>query len=104
MFTKEQINELLSPWDMSVDERPKPNGDYAYEKSDRRTAYAMAKEWGGVSIPLDPDGVMEDFICHQSDVIEMLARALSFANKKIEDKQDMIEILEDQVSMLQESC
>ena len=104
MFTKEQINKILEPWDSSIDERPVPTrNDFAYDESARDKATQMALRWQDEHLsPFSDAEMYADFICHQSDVIEMLAHALSFANKRIEDKQDIIEILEDQVSMLQE--
>ena len=85
MFTREQINELLKPWGSSLDERPTPSKDYfAYEESDRKRAWDMANYWQekhiGVMMSTE---VLQDFICHQSDVIEMLAHALNFANKRL---------------------
>ena len=91
MFTKEQINEILRPWDSSMDERPTPTTeDYAYDKTDREKAWMMAHDWQEPHIVMmDDDETMEDFICHQSDVIEMLAHALSFANKKLLGKEQI---------------
>ena len=87
MFTREQINELLKPWGSSLDERPIAVDGYAYGKHDHMEARKMANNWVGdyYSSTLEVQA-LADFICHQSDVIEMLAHALSFANKKLQEK------------------
>lgn len=89
MFTPDEINSILKPWGDSLDKRPVPSeDDYAYEESDRKRALEMATKWEGGYRPMNLDTIMSnvlcDFICHQSDVIEMLAHALSFANNKLE--------------------
>ena len=44
----------------------------------------MAKKWQGSNYNIfNPDMAEEDFICHQSDVIEILCQALSIANRKL---------------------
>lgn len=92
MFTPDEINSILKPWGDSLDKRPVPSeDDYAYEDSDRKRALEMATKWEGGYRPMNLDTIMSnvlcDFICHQSDVIEMLCHALSFANQRI-DSQD----------------
>ena len=87
MFTANDINELLKPWSASLDERPVPtNNDYAYEEKNRQTAWDMASKWEGEGVVYPDCQTLCDFICHQSDVIEMLAHALSFANKRLMSK------------------
>ena len=91
MFTREQINELLKPWESSLDERPLPTKDsFAYENTDRMKAWDMAVYWRGDAFPKKDIGVCLDFICHQSDVIELLAHALSFANKRLLEKNNEV--------------
>lgn len=90
MFTREQINELLKPWGSSLDERPSPTEDnFAYEQIARKRAWEMANTWQGEHFALIGD-VCLDFICHQSDAIEMLAHALSFANKRLLEKNNEV--------------
>ena len=86
MFTDEQINEILAPWGASLKERPVPSIDnYAYEPKDRLAARDTAIQWqkdhGNTDIGMDAS--RDDFICHQADIIYMLAHALSFANRKL---------------------
>lgn len=86
MFTKEQIANQLKPWGISLDEElARPDAGFAYELKDRETAYKMAHSWHGIHNVLSDPGLEQcllDFICHQSDVIELLTRALSYANRR----------------------
>ena len=85
MTTPEQIEALLKPHNCSLKALPVSDGqDYAYEERDRKTAFQMAKKWQGSNYNIfNPDMAEEDFICHQSDVIEILCQALSIANRKL---------------------
>ena len=96
MFTREQINELLKPWGSSLNERPLPTKHYyAYEELDRKRAWNMAYDWQDKHIGLmDSKDICTDFICHQSDVIEMLAHTLSFANARL-TREDIKDIIQD---------
>ena len=88
MFTKDELNEILKPWENSVDNRPTPgqaNDGYAYSKQERKKAYQMACYWhGNYHDAAISNDTLTDFICHQSDVIEMLANALGFANGRLD--------------------
>ena len=91
MFTDEQINEILAPWGASLKERPVPSAEsYAYEPKDRLTARKTAIQWqkdhGNADVGMD--AARDDFICHQADIIYMLAHALSFANRKLLQKSE----------------
>jgi hypothetical protein len=85
MPTEEQINEILAPWGTSINERPVPNDDYAYEAKDRCSALNAAMQWqkdhGHTDVGMDAS--RDDFICHQADIIFMLTHALRFANSKL---------------------
>ena len=85
MMTPEQIEALLKPHNCSLKTLPISDGqDYAYEERDRKTAFQTAKKWQGSNYNIfNPDTAEEDFICHQSDVIEILCQALSIANRKL---------------------
>jgi hypothetical protein len=86
MFTKEQIANQLKPWGIYLDEElPRPYAGFAYELKDRETAFKMAYDWHDINNILSAAGSDQrllDFICHQSDVIELLTRALSYANRR----------------------
>ena len=91
MFTDEQLNEILAPWGSSINERPIPSPEgYAYEQKNRKTACEIAIQWqkahGNADIGMDAP--RDDFICHQEDIIYMLAHALSFANRKLLHKSE----------------
>ena len=86
MFTDEQINEILAPWGASLQERPVPSAQgYAYEQKDRNTARDTAIQWqkDHQNADIGIDASRDDFICHQADIIFMLAHALSCANQKL---------------------
>lgn len=101
MVTKDEINKVLKPWGNSVDNRPVPNPlshNYAYSAQDRKTAYNMACRWHGdyhdAAISND---TLTDFICHQSDVIEMLANALGFANGRLDYIEERLALVKKEV-------
>ena len=108
MFTKDELNEILKPWGNSVDNRPTPgqaDDGYAYSKPERKRAYQMARQWqNGHHNPLESDETITDFICHQSDVIEMLANALGFANSRIAAMEERITNLTKAIPTKCEKC
>lgn len=84
MTTSEQINNLIELYGKSLSEIRIPNTDFAYEKTERKNAHDMAKEWQGEHYKsTEAKSALEDFICHQSDVIEILCSCLKWANKKL---------------------
>lgn len=86
MTKPNEIEELLKPYGLSLKERPYPSEKgYAYEQSDRKRAVNMAINWQEQNHNNDYgyDGARDDFICHQSDVIELLINALKWANHKL---------------------
>lgn len=94
MFTKDELNEILKPWGTSIDNRPVPKVqqiNYAYSEQDRKKAYDMACRWhGNYHDVVTSNDTLTDFICHQSDIIEMLANALGFANGRLEATQERL--------------
>ena len=85
MTTPEQIEALLEPHKGTLKELPVPNEqDYAYESKDRIWAAQAAQKWQGSHYDFFYDAAAKsDFICHQSDVIELLVQALSIANRRL---------------------
>lgn len=80
MTSPEKIEELVNRFGQTISDLPKAQtADYAYSKKDIGKAYEIATEWHGRynSGSLDTG----DFICHQSDVIERLIKALETAEK-----------------------
>ena len=87
MTTPDEIEALLKPYGLSLKERPKATKDsFAYEEHDRNIAWDMACIWQDEHIDYKSDvDVCTDFICHQSDVIELLCNTLKWANHFVDN-------------------
>lgn len=86
MTTAKEIEELLRPYGLSLMELPVPSKDgFAYEEADRTKLKKVAIGWEGKHFFKFEDTIRarEDFMCHQSDVIELLCSALKWANHKL---------------------
>ncbi len=81
MYTPEQIENLIKPFGLSLTTLPKADKtSIAYDISRHYAAIEGARNWGNKNDLLTSNMVMCDFICHQSDVIELLCSALEKAN------------------------
>ena len=80
--TPEKIEELLRPYKYTLRALPRPGDDWAYDVKDRVDAIERALAWQDTKDEKDFEESVADFICHQSDVIEMLTRALELAQKR----------------------
>lgn len=82
--TPDEIEALLNVYGYSLNVLPRPtNEEFAYTLEDREDAAFRASEFA-ISKPNNAKDAIEevfDFICHQSDVIELLIKALKVANK-----------------------
>jgi len=87
MSTPEQIEELIQKYGFSLNDLPKPTAsEYGYEPKDRVACASNAIKWqceetGKETLDFDERNAYADFICHQSDVIEILVKCLGFCNK-----------------------
>ena len=81
MTTPEKIEELLKPYGLTLKDLPAVTpDDWAYEPKERTWAMEMVKNWTDGRMSYVPAPIA-DFICHQSDVIELLVKALSMAKR-----------------------
>lgn len=101
MTSAKRIEELLACYGETLSDLPKPqsvDNNYdenyvvmAYKSSRRHNAGNMAMQWHEMEAAdsdMQSDKVVQiclkDFVCHQSDVIEKLVKALEKSVKKIE--------------------
>lgn len=94
MTSPEKIEELLNRFGQTISDLPERQDiNEPYKRAERRMASASACEWylkystsaNDLLATKIPDGCRETilrcFICHQSDVIERLVKALEAAEK-----------------------
>lgn len=82
--TPDEIEALLNAYGYSLNVLPRPtNKEFAYTLGDREDAAFRASKFAASKPNNAKDAIEEvfDFICHQSDVIELLIKALKVANK-----------------------
>lgn len=80
MTSKERIEELVNYFGETLEDLPKPNKESsAYDEADLCAAKARAAEWDLTEYFDSNRETLCDFICHQSDVIEKLVKALETA-------------------------
>ena len=78
MTLKERIEELLNYFGETLEDLPKGEpSSYAYDRTKIGNACKIATDWHERNNPAGFDTC--DFICHQSDVIEKLVKALETA-------------------------
>lgn len=84
MTSKEKIEKLLNYYGDTLNDLPSPSDDrYAYHPTDLNNAYERATEWSfGIKNLRVTESSLADFICHQSDIIEKLVKALESAELK----------------------
>lgn len=79
MTSPEKIEELLNRFGQTISNLPECDTLlYAYGHDDRKKAKEMSFNWNRQISKVDHQA---DFICHQSDVIERLIKALETAEK-----------------------
>ena len=94
--TPPEIEKLLNEYGLSLSGLPKPTlVDFAYENIDLNTASNMALNWQQDADESDDcideyylECAYKAFICHQSDVIELLVSALQMASFRIKELTD----------------
>lgn len=89
MTSKEKIEQLLNYYGDTLNDLPSPSNDrYAYYPTDLNDACERASGWSfGITNMRVTESSLADFICHQSDIIEKLVKALESAGLKSKAEQ-----------------
>ncbi len=89
--TAEDIERLIKPYGFTLSDLPVPVYDEetehynsAYEDKDHKIAWIKARIFGCSDVLLNTT-TLSDFVCHQSDVIELLCMALEASNEKVRE-------------------
>lgn len=89
MTSKEKIEKLLNYYGDTLNDLPSPDVDrYAHYPADLNNACERATEWSfGIKNMRVTESSLADFICHQSDIIKKLVKALESAELKSKAEQ-----------------
>ncbi len=75
-WAEEDIEKLIQPYGLSLSRLPiTKDTHYAYIREDHDKAIEMTEKWERFGV-FENISVLCDFICHQSDVINLLCKAL----------------------------